>query len=326
MKKTGSFLGGVLLLALCAPAHPQDVPGADLLKAEEKFRMKETGGKETGKETGKKAAAAGAAVGGKQAVPDEEKKILREAEKRLKEHEAALEKEFARDKEKIKGYLTQLRSPRSLLRSRALYAIYGAYTKGVISKRTAIRIFLDAGKDTFPVVSTTAFTKLRAVTGETMGNDLAQWKTWWEDQEKKRIAALKEKFKEAARKEAKGGKAEERKAGTGEAPEAPAAESAEEKAKRLEEEGKKKLIKEHDAALGYLDRIFLKNGRELTCYIVREEKNKKGDVVTYIVKFKGALGYMEIPASEVEGKPQYDIDKEKRTLLVPVPLEEEKKP
>ncbi|MFC1479805.1 hypothetical protein ACFL6F_04325, partial [Planctomycetota bacterium] len=60
-------------------------------------------------------------------------------------------------------------------------------------------------------------------------------------------------------------------------------------------------------------------------YIIREDKNEKGEIIRYIVKFKGALGQMEVPASEVEGKPKYDINKGKQIIMA-LPVSAEEKP
>lgn len=247
---------------------------------------------------------------------EREKKI----EEKLKKHKAELEAKVEKERKHISGFLTQLKSPRSILRSKALYAIYGAHKEGKISKRTAILIFLEAGKDTFPVVSTTAFTKLRETAGETIPNELEAWTAWWEKTEKKREEDLRKKFEEEL-KTSEEGKDEE--AAEPAEEEEEDKETEEERKARLLEEGKKKLMQEHNRELGYIDRLFLKNGRELTGYIIREDRDEKGKTVRYIIKFKGALGRMIVPASDVEGKPRYDIDKKKRGVMpLPVPVEE----
>jgi hypothetical protein len=248
------------------------------------------------------------------------KEMQQKIEKKIKEHDEKLKQEVDKEKKNIEGYLAQLKSPRSMYRSRALYAIHGAYAEGKISKRTVTLVLLEAGKDTFPVVSTTAFTKLREITGEKIENTSEKWNEWWKKREEKRLEELKKKIEEELKGSA--GKGTETDVSD---EEVLSEETEEERKERLREEGRDALINEHNKSLGSLDRILLKNGRELTGYIIREDKNRKGEVIRYVIKFKGALGQMIVPASDVKGKPEYDIDKKKKGIM-PLPVSLEKKP
>ena len=192
-----------------------------------------------------------------------EKKLAAQMAAFLKERDAAVEKEKA--KEPLKGYLTMAMTGLDKNRVIGINNISGLYRDDKISKRTVLVILMDKIKDPFPRTSTTAFNKLREISAQNIDNNLSLWGTWWAEQEKREEDAKLAEFTAAI-------EAAEGQTGTKEPKEEPKVkedpEKAKEKAETEEpvpadpEAGKRQLIGEHNASLGFLDRIRLKNGRE----------------------------------------------------------------
>ena len=215
--------------------------------------------------------------------------------------EIAAKQQLALEQEAIKGFLTQLKSPRDEQRVLAINNIFGAYSNKKISEKTIVPLLIDTLGDKWPRVSTTAFARLQAVTGQKFENKKELWQKWWTDK------LLQE---QAAAADPAAGDA---------APAAadPAAVVAA-LASAAAAAGAQALMDQHNADLGGLDRFNLKNGRELLCYILTEVRDENDIIVRYVVRFKDAMGEAEILPSEIIGEPQRDIDLSAGQLPVPV--------
>jgi hypothetical protein len=215
--------------------------------------------------------------------------------------------QLAKEKEHIKGLLTQYRMGDVTRKVLAVNAVNAAFKEKKISEKTLMPFLIEAVGNPIPRVSVVAHAHLTEHSGKTVERTKEAWEKWWQEQ----VAAEKEK-------EEKSGDEELPPADIEELPET----EEEMERKRLLNEGKMDLLEQHNEELGHLDILTLKNGREVECYIVMEQKDAAGEVEKYICKFKDALGTVEYLASEVEGEPEYDVDKIQDDFLLLRPVEE----